>query len=386
VTLGIRWLSVQPGSGYGDASEAYLSGLRAAGIPVSWTPMGWFSGLWRQPFGPAVDLDLGGLTHADIANLPIEHDTVVVAAPPVWDDRLAREAVGRRLVAFTTWETDRMPERWRPILSHYDRVLVPSEFNRATFAASGLATPVRVVPHIARPAPHPAGSGEDGGPFVFYTIATWTSRKAVLDTVAAFVAAFDEADDVVLVVHTSAEDHIARGRSAREGRVGDAKRERTWFTLAAALAGRPGVPRIVLSTRQLDRAGIDSLHERGDCFVSLSRAEGWGLGAFDAGGRGNPVVVTGWGGSLDMLPPGYPYCVDYDLVPTTSDEPDDWWSPLPGERWAKARVAHASALLRRIFEDRAEAREWGCALRSHIHASFSPDQVTRRLLDAIYGD
>ena len=386
MTLGIRWLALAPDSGFGDASEAYLSGLRAAGIPVSWTPMGWFAGAWRQPFGPAADLDLTGRTHADIANAVIGHDTVVVAAPPIWDEHLEWEAAGRRLVAFTTWETDRMPERWRAILSRYDRVLVPSEFNRATLAAAGLAPSIHVVPHIARPAPHPAGPGGDGGPFVFYTIATWTSRKAVLDTVAAFVTEFREDEDVVLVIHTSPTDQVARGRAARDGRVGDAKREQSWFTLAAALAGRSDVPRIVLSTRQLDRAGIDSLHDRGDCFVSLSRAEGWGLGAFDAGGRGNPVVVTGWGGTLDMLPAGYPYCVDYDLVPTSLDEPDDWWSPLPGERWAKARVDHASALLRQVYEQRAEAREWGRMLQSYIHATFDEAQVTRRLLDALFGD
>ena len=359
MTPGIRWLSLGPGSGYGDASEAYLSGLRAAGVPVSWTPMGWFSGIWRQPFGPATDVDLNGLVHADIANAPIEHDTVVVAAPPIWDERLAQEADGRRLVAFTTWETDRLPARSVGLLEHYDRVLVPSEFNRVTFAGSGLARPLAVVPHIARPAPNRTGPGTDSGPFVFYTVATWTARKAVLDTVEAFVGAFGEADDVVLVLHTSPEDHVARGRAARRGEAGDAKREQSWFTLAAALAGRTDVPRIVLSARQLDRAGVDSLHDRGDCFVSLSRAEGWGLGAFDAGGRGNPIVVTGWGGTLDMLPAGYPYCVEYDLAPTTLDEPDDWWGPLSGERWARARVAHASALLRRIFEHRAEARELG---------------------------
>ncbi len=86
----------------------------------------------------------------------------------------------------------------------------------------------------------------------------------------------------------------------------------TWYTLAHALAGRADLPRIVLSTRGLDRAGIDALHAAGDCFVSLSRGEGWGLGAFDAGSHGHPIVVTGWGGTLDMLPTGYPYCVDYE--------------------------------------------------------------------------
>ena len=150
MTVGIRWLSVAPDSGYGDASEAYLSGLRAAGIPVSWTPMGWFTGQWHAPFGPRADLDLTGRTHADVAGVAIEHDTVVVAAPPLWNEQLAAEVAGRRLVAFTTWETDRIPGDWPELLGHYDRVLVPSRFNRDTFVASGLSPPVSVVPHIAR--------------------------------------------------------------------------------------------------------------------------------------------------------------------------------------------------------------------------------------------
>jgi len=350
--------------------------------------MGWFSGHWHQPFGPLVDLDVDGLTHADIVNLAIEHDTVVVAAPPLWNEQLAAEAAGRRLVAFTTWETDRLPGEWVEILDRYVRVLVPSQFNRDTFVAAGLSTPVSVVPHIARPVQVAAITAEPAsgpGPFVFYSIATWTSRKAVLDTVDAFVSAFKADDDVVLVIHTTVEDHVARGRAVRAGGPRNPSREETWFTLASALAGRPDVPRIVLSTRGLDRVGIDALHARGDCFVSLSRGEGWGLGAFDAGNHGNPVVVTGWGGTLDMLPSGYPYCVDYDLAPTTLDEPDDWWSPRPGERWARARVAHAAALLRDVFEHRVQARDWGRLLQSGIHSRFDSAQVTRRLLEALRG-
>lgn len=34
MTGGIRWMSLAPGCGYGNAGEAYRTGLRAAGIPV----------------------------------------------------------------------------------------------------------------------------------------------------------------------------------------------------------------------------------------------------------------------------------------------------------------------------------------------------------------
>lgn len=370
MTVGVRWLSVRPGSGYGDASETYLSGLRAAGVPVSWTPLGWPSSSWSAPYGPVADADLDEATHRDVAYREIEHDAVVVCSTPLWHRQLVAAATGRQLVAYTTWETDRLPAARVSLLNRYDQVLVPSQFNAAVFEASGVTVPVRVIPHITRPGPETEPPQATTNRFVFYSIASWSTRKAVLDTVEAFAAAFIASDDVVLVIHTTAEDKIAAPQP-------------TWLTLANALAGRSRLPKVTLSTRLLTRPEVEALHVQGDCFVSLSRGEGWGLGAFDAAAHGNPVVVTGWGGSPEFLPADYPYLVEYDLVPTTAEEPDAWWRPHAGERWAKARIEHAASLLREVYEDRDRARFWGSAIRSHVSETFAADVVTDQLIDAL---
>jgi glycosyltransferase involved in cell wall biosynthesis len=375
VTVGIHWLSLKPGSGYGDASASYVRGLRGAGIPVSWTPLVWGENRWAGPVGPPV--------HADGADIQVDHDTVVVASTPIWGDHLAREAAGRRLVAFTAWETDRAPEAWVHALEQYDQVLVPSRFCRDGLIAAGLSTPVFVVPHIAEraplpPVPPPAAASD--GPFVFYLIATWTTRKAILDAVAAYIMAFDETDHVRLVIQTTAEDHVALARLREGGAPQSHFDGHSSYSLAKALGGHANVPKIELSTQTLHRTGIGELHGRGDCFISLSRGEGWGLCAFDAGAVGNPVIVTGWGGTLEYLPPDYPLCVEYDLVPTTSDAPDDWWAPLPGEHWAKARISHAAHLMRHVYEHSSEAATWGRTLQSHIRDNFESPHVTRCLL------
>jgi glycosyltransferase involved in cell wall biosynthesis len=386
MTQGVRWLSIVPGSGYGNASQAYLSGLRTAGVPVSWTPLGWPSDVWHLPYGPLLDPQLGGFTHRDVANIDIPHDTVVVDSIPIWSSQLAGESAPRRLVAFTTWETDRLPEESVAVLNRYDRVLVPSHFNRAVFESSGVTAPIRVVPHIAPdvPAVSPDDRQQVDDRFVFYLIATWTTRKAIPDAVEAFLAAFTAEDNVRLVIHTTPNDLVAQARSqADDHGVRNPDQTATWFTLAHALAGRSEAPPIVLSTRHLVQSEVDALHLGGDCFVSLSRGEGWGLGAFDAAAFGNPVVVTGWGGTPEFLPPAYPYCVDYDLIPTIDDPPDAWWEPRGDEHWAKARVAHAAALLRQVFEHRSEARAWGGKLATHIRTNFESDEITLRLLEAI---
>jgi glycosyltransferase involved in cell wall biosynthesis len=386
MTEGIRWLSYGPGSGYGCASEAYLTGLRRAGIPVSWTPLGWPSDVWAAPLGPLADPDLGNALHGDIANRPVEHDTVVVHAPPFWHDRMAEEAEGRFLVAFTTWETDRLPGEWLDILSRFDRVVVPSHFNKEVFASSGLTVPIAVVPHIARPVPTPERGTvklTEGSRFVVYLVATWSTRKAILDAVEAFVTAFDADDDVVLVIHTTPEDLVARARPPTAERAPSRHEGSSWFTLARTLAGRSNLPDIVLSTRTLLEAEMDDLHRRGDCYLLLSRGEGWGLGAFDAAAWGKPVVVTGWGAAPEFLPDGYPYLIDYDLIATTTDEPDALWHPLPGERWAKARVSHAATLLRHVYEHRDEAGAWGRLSQAHVLGTFDSTTVTRQLIAAL---
>lgn len=382
---GIRWLSTGIGSGLGDASAAYLAGLREAGVPVSWSPLGWPSTHWDAPYGPRSDvpeLAREDAVLSSIVNSEIEHDTVVVCSTPLWHEQLRVEAAGRRLVSYTTWESDRLPGASVDVLNHYDAVLVPSFFNADVFKSSGVSVPVEVVPHCA-PASRRSSAPEHEGGFIFYMISTWTTRKAVLEAISAYLLAFTAEDDVALVIHTTPEDQIARERVARGKQALEPHSTASWYTLAKALAGRTALPKIVLSTRQLAPAEIAKLHEEGSCFFSLSHGEGWGLGSFEAAAFGNPAIVVGWGGPLDYLPAGYPYLVSYRLEPTLSEEPDAWWEPHQGERWAKADPEAAAALLRHVFEHREEAHGWGAVLQENIYAKFSRPAVTERLLGVL---
>jgi hypothetical protein len=173
-----------------------------------------------------------------------------------------------------------------------------SQFNRTVFERSGVSAPVRVVPHIARLPAEQSRRRDAGEEFVFYVVATWTSRKALLDAISAYLEAFTAEDFVRLLIHTTAHDHVAHARLERAVTPHAPGEGETWFTLARALAGRRSAPPITLSTRQLDRDLVHALHAASDCFMLLSHGEGWGLGAFEAGAAGIPVIVTGWGGTL----------------------------------------------------------------------------------------
>jgi hypothetical protein len=376
---GVRYLSHPPGCGLGAAAGDYITGLRAAGVPVSWVPLDYGTGTWGpgHPLAPLPGHDTG--SHSGI--------TIVHCTPPLWNEAWDQPGRTGRYVAYATYEADRLPGHWVTTLNRYDAVLVPSQHGRQVFRTSGVTVPVTVIPHIARaqpPAPSTALIKVPPTAFVFYFIGTWTARKAVPDTVRAFLGAFSGRDDVALVLKTTAADRVAierarRGLDPQPGR----HTGRAWFSLARLLAGRADPPLIRLIAGDVPAPLIGQLHTRGDCFVSLARGEGWGLGAFEAGAAGHPVVLPGWGGHLDYLPPGYPYQVRYGLVPTGDDEPDDWFVRADDQRWAQADVPHASALLRQICQERGTSRAWGDQLQRHILAAFSADQVIPCLLQAI---
>ena len=92
---------------------------------------------------------------------------------------------------------------------------------------------------------------------------------------------------------------------------------------------------IVISDETLSDGEILALHERGDCFISLARAEGWGLGLFDAARLGKPIVTTGYGGHTDYIDEDATFLVDYERVPV--DEPA-WTSYATTCEWAEPDV------------------------------------------------
>jgi glycosyltransferase involved in cell wall biosynthesis len=139
-------------------------------------------------------------------------------------------------------------------------------------------------------------------------------------------------------------------------------------------------PAVRLVARELGDNDICALHRRGNCFVSLCRSEGWGLGAFDAAAHGKPVVTTGYGGQLDYLA-GSPYLVDYDLVPV--HDPAGFPSYSPAQRWAEPDVDHGARLLREVMSNRREAETVAGSMGGQIRWRYRPTAIATAFRDAV---
>lgn len=377
--LRLKYVSESGHSGYGRAGRGYLRALAGCGAEITWTPMvvgrGW--GLYLQPFeGTLVDDEFAALT-----NRPLDYDTVLVhLIPQYWRPWRERES-GRKIIGVTVLEADRLPSTFVGALQHLDGVIVPCRWNERVLREAGFAGPVHVAPHVpsedgdAAPLDLPGVRSDD---FVFYSIGDWKDRKGMHLTVESFCRAFRRSDPVVLLVKTGEIDE----RRRRPGfwwwhfgrRIETPTRE-----IRAILRAHPDPPRVVALTREFSDAEIRSLHARGDAYVSLTRAEGWGLGAYEAAFAGKPVIITGHGGQLDYLPSALSTHVPYRLVPARPAGELD--AGFEGLAWAEPDLDQGARLMRETFDRPAEARARGEGLAAFVRGSFDAQRIAKGVLD-----
>lgn len=390
---GIKYISLFGANGYFLSAKKYMLGFKKLNIPFTWTPL--VRGKNRE-LGPFHGASFGDAELDSHCNRPIEYDTVIVHTPPEYYPYWVENEKGKRIIGYTVWETDKLPAHWPQLLNLVDRVLVPCHWNREVFIKSGVRKPIDVIPHIfdgGKPLPGSCRMPWYINPsdFVFYTIETWTARKAVWNTIRCYLDEFTGSDPVLLIVKTTKYAYsdypferfnkikIIRKLFAMIKFIQGNRRSNSAMNLIKNSYAFPA--RIMLIDDALTDEQIMMLHSRGDCYVSLCRSEGWGLGSFTAAGMGKPVVITGFGGHLDFLPGDLAYLIDYNLTPAR----DDWdsWRFSKDQRWAEPKRSHASELMRHVFENQKEAKARGEALGRQVNECFNEDKVMQRLISAI---
>jgi glycosyltransferase involved in cell wall biosynthesis len=376
---GVLFAGLLPGSGYGNATRDYLALLDEQGVSVQWVPLHggsptWGPGYWAAP--PSHPLP-PTLPNSGLAVASVDPVVSLFHTPKEFWYKLRANYPAPRMLVYTTFEQTVLPKTTVTMLNEFDGVIVPSTFNADSFRASGVVTPMWVVPHISRPIvargalpgegvnalPH--GIGPDT--FVVSVVGPWQARKAIPSSIEAFLRAFGPDEDVLLVVKTSARDYLTHYPTP---------------VSVARLLGRHGrVPRVHLITRDLPHEQLDALVRRSDCALSLSRGEGFGLTIAEAIAAGTPAVVAGWGALPEILGAEYPLFVQHTMIEVAS-EPTDGWAETTGE-WALANVDHAASLLRWVRDHRDAASDAVKIAQRQLFETCAPRIVASGLRDAL---
>jgi glycosyltransferase involved in cell wall biosynthesis len=272
-----------------------------------------------------------------------------------------REEVGlplfenRHNIGVWWWEVDVLPREWHAAFELLDEVWVGTEHvARAITPVSPVPVHTVRFPILARhvePLPRSTLGLEDEWMFLsVFDHGSVLDRKNPLGTIAAFAEAFTPEMPVALVLKSTNAEHDPAGRER----------------LRAAAARHPHVH---LLEGYLPPEQVHALIATADCFVSLHRAEGLGLGPAEAMARGKAVIATGYSGNMDYMTDANAYLVDYSLRKVG---PGCW--PYPEDaHWADVDLDHAGRLMREVFEDQAAANERGGRAAADIVRTHSLD-------------
>jgi glycosyltransferase involved in cell wall biosynthesis len=191
-------------------------------------------------------------------------------------------------------------------------------------------------------------------------------RKNPLGVLRAFKTAFPNSDNsVALVMKFNNPDY----------------RQPLLQSVREEMAGREDV---FMIDRIMPRNEVTSLIESCDCFVSLHRSEGFGLGPAEAMSLAKPAIITNWSGSVDYMTADNSIAIDYELVKLGQD-----YGPYKAHQtWAEPDVDQAAYWMKKIALEPELGRRLGQRAQETIEAHFSPRVVgalIRDRLDQIRG-
>jgi glycosyltransferase involved in cell wall biosynthesis len=196
---------------------------------------------------------------------------------------------------------------------------------------------------------------------VTFDFNSWLDRKNPFAVIEAFTRAFPPGrEDVQLLVKSS----------------NGYRHPEPFLRLLKAVADDP---RIVVRDEVIDRHHIQALQRCSDAYVSLHRAEGFGLGLAESMRLGKPVVATAWSGNVDFMNEGNSLLVEYDLVPLKAGQ----YSHTQGQRWAEASIEQAATCMRLLVDEVGLAERIGKRARKDICEKLSPQTVADSLINRL---
>ena len=260
----------------------------------------------------------------------------------------------------TYWELSRAPSEWRDILIQTDEIWAPNCFVADSFRHI-FDGPITVVPPCVQ-VPEVSLNGRarfNLDPTRFYILFSFDyfsfpQRKNPMAVVRAFRQAFpDPATPVGLIIKsTGTVGHFP----AIKQQLRDAARQDS---------------RIEIMDTTLDRPEMLALIKAADCYVSLHRAEGFGLGMAEAMAFGKPVIATGYSGNAEFVTPETAYPIPYKLRKV----PSDGYIHPEGQVWAEPDETACSAAMIRVFSDRNDAARRARAGQDFVQWRFGPENV-----------
>lgn len=238
-------------------------------------------------------------------------------------------------IGYWLWELEEFPKEWLPAFHLLDEVWTPSEFISNTLKKY-TDKPVYTLPYsVTAPTDTAFDRKHFGLPedkflyLMMFDSGSGMIRKNPMGAIEAFKKAFPKDNKQVgLVIKLNATEQS----------------EKDMEYIRSLLDGYDNIYFICTT---LTKVEVNSLTACVDVFVSLHRAEGFGLVMAEAMLVGTPVIATNWSANTEFMSEDTACMVDYKMIELEKDIP-----PFKkGYHWADADTDMAAAYMKKLCED-----------------------------------
>ena len=304
-------------SGYAVSGVRYIADYIMKGYNVSWKPL----------IFDNTSFDLRNWINLMASNtinkeIIAKEYAIVHSIPTIWRSIIEENKLKeyKKLIGYCAWETNKLPLYWKKCLNelyYIDEIQVPSNFNKQVFIESGIRNNIVVKPHIFLRYGNKIdkkdidlidcfGNKIPKNKYTFYTIGEYIFRKGIDDLIRVFNKFHVKYKESQLILKLNYKTYHAESINyiikCIEG--------------ITNLLGHS----IFVIYKTLNDNEINALHSFGDCYISLTKGEGFGLPIFDAYNYGKQIICTGYGGQLDYLGKDYNGLINYKLLPVDEKE------------------------------------------------------------------
>lgn len=260
------------------------------------------------------------------------------------------------------WELTKFPKDWMRYFSFYNEIWTISAY------CAGILKNIAPIPIINIPlsvgldfTPRESSRkrfnlSEDQYVFLFiFDMLSQIERKNPMGVIEAFKGAFGDSDKVALIIKSINGNHVPESKKI--------------------LSRMVCSPNIHMIDSYMTKEETYQLIYDSDVYVSLHRAEGFGLTLAEAMLLKKPVIATAYSGNMEFMTIENSLPIKYKL---TSLE-RDYGIYSKGNVWAEPDIDHAVDQMRYCFDHPEEAREIGMRGYECISTNFSHEVIGKKI-------
>lgn len=336
--------------------------------PLNWGHTGWLTDV------DAEDGLVGRVLQAADNTKPFYDVTIQLQLPNEWNPMLGAFNVG--ITAGV--ETDRCNPGWIDAVNQMNLVIVPSEFTKSSFLASGnVSTDIVVIPESFVDEVKDQDNCsidlnlETKFNFLVFGQVTGNNpdndRKNLAYTIKWMAEALAGHPDVGVIV---------KSNLARNTKIDRLASTNMFAKLIQEVKVGPG-PRFYLLHGNMKNQEVVGLykHPTVKALVSLTHGEGFGLPILEAAACGVPVIAPDWSGHMEFMKHGRFLKLEHKIAPIHESRVDNHIF-VPGAQWAYPTEQDAKKKLVKFVDAPVIPKQWAMELKEKLLKLYDFETVS----------